>query len=120
MAVGPPCFSAYPKKHGGLGISHKNIYSISAPKCKPCDATTTCCSLPRRGCQSSKGKPTCEQINTVMCPGKQRGFRLPWAIKENSDTSSRYLRGSGKSPKRRQLQNEGLRSDDGCYDTGLG
>jgi len=40
VAVGLPCFSAYPKKLGGLGISHKNIYSISAPKCKPCDATT--------------------------------------------------------------------------------
>ena len=44
---------------------------------------------------------------------------MPWAIKENSDTSSGCLRGSARSPKRRQLQNEGLRNDDGCYDAGL-
>ena len=74
----------------------------------------------RKGCQSSKGKQTSEQINTVMCPGKHRQFRLPWAIKENSDTSSGCLRGSAKSPKRRQLQNEGLRNDNGCYNAGLG
>ena len=29
----------------------------------------------RRGCQSSKGKQTSEQINTEMCPGKHKRFR---------------------------------------------
>ena len=41
LALLTTLFFSLPKNPGGLSISHKNIYSISAPKCKPCDATTT-------------------------------------------------------------------------------